>query len=309
MLARPFLKLAGHRIDPALNARQRTMRNRGDRGPGLQPTGRARRTVELPKDAVDQLGPLVAGRRRVRVHERRRRTASSSGSATPRRARRAPSRGSASTTSSARRSRWMADGTRRCSSRAVPAGRAARAAASARARGPGRRGDRGEDLEGDDVPGPAQEPRGRSAVRVLRDEPARARRRRRAAKATPIGKPAIYARGRPVAGRRAPARDAAQAAVQLPRAERPLRADDRGLEREQRRGRARRSPTCPIADEIPPQGVADRAAGDPVAGRTIRLDARVGRGARRRRPAEEGAAPRPADDARGAVRRASRARS
>jgi len=50
MLARPFLRLAGHRIDPALNSRQRTVRNRGIEVLDFEPV--ARRVVELPKDAA-----------------------------------------------------------------------------------------------------------------------------------------------------------------------------------------------------------------------------------------------------------------
>src|SRR5262245_2503480 len=49
MLARPFLKLAGIRVDPALNARQRTMRNRSIEILEFE-TGR-RTKVELPKEA------------------------------------------------------------------------------------------------------------------------------------------------------------------------------------------------------------------------------------------------------------------
>src|SRR5262245_49187576 len=48
MLARPFLKLAGHRIDPVLGARQRTMRSRGIEVLDFQPV--KRRTVALPAD-------------------------------------------------------------------------------------------------------------------------------------------------------------------------------------------------------------------------------------------------------------------
>jgi dipeptidyl aminopeptidase/acylaminoacyl peptidase len=49
MLARPFLKLAGHRIDPVLGSRQRTTRSRGLEVLDFQPV--ARRRIALPADA------------------------------------------------------------------------------------------------------------------------------------------------------------------------------------------------------------------------------------------------------------------
>lgn len=48
-LARPFLRLAGHRIDPVLSARQRTMRSRSIEVLDFQPL--KRRSVALPPDA------------------------------------------------------------------------------------------------------------------------------------------------------------------------------------------------------------------------------------------------------------------
>jgi dipeptidyl aminopeptidase/acylaminoacyl peptidase len=50
MLARPFLKLAGHRIDPGLGGRQRTMRSRGIEVLDFEPL--SRRVVALPKDVA-----------------------------------------------------------------------------------------------------------------------------------------------------------------------------------------------------------------------------------------------------------------
>jgi dipeptidyl aminopeptidase/acylaminoacyl peptidase len=50
MLARPFLRLAGHRIDPGLNGRQRTVRNRAIEILDFDPP--RKRPVDLPKDVA-----------------------------------------------------------------------------------------------------------------------------------------------------------------------------------------------------------------------------------------------------------------
>ena len=170
-----MLRLAGRRINPRTNGPHRAQvlavhhaqehrRRRGEEGDAAAQSGA-------------RLDRLLAGRQTLRVHATRGTTASSCGSAIPRPGRRSPSRPRSSTRRLARRANGSATAPR-CS---VPSSRRRAAAAPPMPTvptGPNIQEHRGKVAPVRTYQDLLTSAARRSAVRLLRDEPARVRRRR-----------------------------------------------------------------------------------------------------------------------------------
>ena len=295
LLAEPVLRLGGVRISPATGCRQRTFRFTGlqvqpvSGGPAVRVALPAGARVGLPVFSHD-------GRRFAFARDLADGVELWAGETTTGAARPVPGVRLNDVLGPA--IAWT--GRREAPRPRGPARPRESAAGADRAGGTGRRGDGGQGLADGDLPGPAPHAARRGALRALRAGAARRRRRRRrdgrrrsaSRGSTPTSSP------RPTGGTSSSQRR--EGAVLDAGALLLLRAHDRGVGRGGA-ARWRRSPTCRCRTRSRaracPTGPRDVAWQPLAAG-----DARLGRGARRRRPDEEGAAPRARDDARRPVR-------
>ena len=295
LLAEPVLRLGGVRISPATGCRQRTFRFTGSAGPAGE--GRRRRCGCRSPRARGPACPSSPTTGSASPSPATSRTASSSGWATPRRGPPARSPASGSTTSSARRSGGRDEAT--LLARTVPAGRGEAPRAPAVPIGPIVEETAGKASQMATFQDLLRTPHDAAALRALRAGAARRRGRRGRDGLAARGAGALHRR-RAVARRAVPPRRAGEGALLDAGALLLLRPLDRGLGRGRAQGGDGRRPAGLGRDPAP--GRADRSSRGGLAAARAG-DAPLARGPRRRRPDEEGRAPRARDDARRPLRR------